>query len=855
MRSALSLTLAYRHVRSAVGRMALSIIAVALGVALVVAIRLMNTAVLQSFLDAVDAVGGRAALTITARDNATFPEDTAKTAAGVRGVKLAVPLVTGVAFPDDDSGELLTVHGVDLGHEADVRLYDQGKGLDDILEDPLVFLNDPRSVILTREFAERRGLSLGQEVPLVTPTGVKPFIVRGLLEPQGVARALGGRLVVMDLYAAQRAFAADGQINQIDLVLDPGKDVSAIRTAVTAALPPGLEVQEPALRKEVVRDGVAAFQSMLTAFGLLAVVAGFVICYSRLGAIFEARTWEVGLLRAGGLRQSVVFRELLKESVLLGVAGAVLGIPLGVLVGRVGLPFLATTTALASNLQVPEAKLGLALPDILLGLALGIGAAVAAAVVPALRMSRIHPVAALTMQGREMPSAVAPLKWRAPAVIGVSIVLLILAQRVSGMRTLGLATTALIVLAGGFLATPFVGYGSRLLKRLWSAWFGAAGRVAAGHLVRQPRRTALTVATLGIGLGSVLMLATLGWSFERSLVASLSRRYTAQLMVMSPFAAGGHSSAPLSSRLVAEIQKIPGVAQAAGEHLRVIRYGEESILIVPYDRSCLLDSRVCHWSLDSGPANAFHAVADGDAVAVSRSFASLNGTRVGDALELETLQGSRMFRVAAITSGVPQSAVLMSRHLYSRLWNDDLVTWIYVAVGEGNDPAAVAAAIARELGHAYRIRVVETRALIDHFAYQARQAFSVQYVMASIALLLVLIGIGDTLAAGVTARTREIGMMRANGLRRSRVVQMVMLEAAGIALLGLLLASAIGLALSVFWVDVQFPAFLGWDLDLHVPLPSALATAGVTLLLCFAGSLLPALRAARLAVPAALRNE
>ena len=192
----------------------------------------------------------------------------------------------------------------------------------------------------------------------MTPTGVKPFIVRGLLEPQGVARALGGRLVVMDLYAAQRAFAADGQINQIDLVLDPGAEVAATRTALTAALPPGLEVQEPALRKEVVRDGVAAFQSMLTAFGLLAVVAGFVICYSRLGAIFEARTWEVGLLRAGGLRRSVVFRELLKESVLLGAAGAALGIPLGVLVARVGLPFLATTTALASNLPVPEAKLG-----------------------------------------------------------------------------------------------------------------------------------------------------------------------------------------------------------------------------------------------------------------------------------------------------------------------------------------------------------------------------------------------------------------------------------------------------------------------------------------------------------------
>src|SRR5262245_8065197 len=835
--------------------MALSIIAVALGVALVVAIRLMNAAVLQSFLDAVDAVGGRAALTITARDNATFPEDTAKTAAGVHGVKLAVPLVTGVAFPDDDSGELLTVHGVDLGHDADVRLYDQGKGLDDILDDPLVFLNDPRSVILTREFAERRGLSLGQEVPLVTPTGVKPFIVRGLLEPQGVARALGGRLVVMDLYAAQRAFAADGQINQIDLVLAPGAEVEATRKALTAALPSGLEVQEPALRKEVVRDGVAAFQSMLTAFGLLAVVAGFVICYSRLGAIFAARTWEVGLLRAGGLRRSVVFRELLKESVLLGLAGAVLGIPLGVLVARVGLPFLATTTALASNLPVPEAKLGLTLPDVLLGLALGIGAAVAAAVVPALRMSRTHPVAALTMRGREMPSAVPPPKWRWPALVGILIGTLLTAQHLSGVRALGLFTTAMIVIGGGLLATPFVGYGSRLLKLFWSSWFGPAGRVASGHLMRNPRRTSLTVATLGIGLGSVLMLATLGWSFERSLVTSLARRYTAQLMVMSPFAAGGHSSAPLSGRLVEEIEKIPGVAVAAGEHLRVVRYRDESILVVPYDASCLLDSRVCHWSLDNGSRDALRPVAEGQAVAVSRSFASLHGTRLGDTLELLTLQGPRNFKVAAVTSGVPQSAVLMSRHLYSQLWNDDLVTWIYVAVAEGSDPTVVAAAIARDLGRTYRLRVVETSALIDHFAGQARQAFSVQYVMASIALLLVLVGIGDTLAAGVTARTREIGMMRANGLRRSVIVQMVMLEAGGIALLGLLLAAAVGLALSVFWVDVQFPAFLGWALDLHLPLPSVLVTAGVTLLLCFVGSLLPALRAARLAVPAALRNE
>src|SRR5262249_5260496 len=187
-----------------------------------------------------------------------------------RGVKLAVPLVSGIAFPDDDSGELLTVHGVDFTHDADVRLYHEGDA-DQILDDPIVFLNDPHSVVLTRQFAESRGLALGQVIRLITPTGVQRFTIRALLEARGLARALGGRLVVMDLYAAQRAFAADGRINQIDLVLDEGVDVDATKTLLASLLPAGLEIREPSMRKDVVRQSVAAFQSMLTAFGLLAV--------------------------------------------------------------------------------------------------------------------------------------------------------------------------------------------------------------------------------------------------------------------------------------------------------------------------------------------------------------------------------------------------------------------------------------------------------------------------------------------------------------------------------------------------------------------------------------------------------
>jgi len=330
----------------------------------------------------------------------------------------------------------------------------------------------------------------------------------------------------------------------------------------------------------------------------------------------------------------------------------------------------------------------------------------------------------------------------------------------------------------------------------------------------------------------------------------------APLLVTSAFPAGGYMFAPISQEVVGELAHVTGVAKVVGEQNRDITYGNGSVRLVAFDPDGFIDRRIADWPIDEGdPDGALRALAKGDAVAVTRGFANLHGTSPGDTIELRTPQGPHTFKVVAVTGGVLESAVVMSRELYAPLWNDRFVSWIDIAIQEGNDPQTVAAAIATNLGRAYRLRVWENAALLEHFASQARQAFSMQYVMAAIALLLVLVGVGDTLAASITARTREIGMMRAVGLPRSAVVRIMLLEGMAIAVLGLLLAGAVGFALGVFWVEVQFPAFLGWGLNLHVPLAFVLATVLITLTLCLAGSLLPSLRAARLPVTVALRTE
>src|SRR5262249_49714411 len=385
------------------------------------------------------------------------------------------------------------------------------------------------------------------------------------------------------------------------------------------------------------------------------------------------------------------------------------------------------------------------------GAVLGVGAAIAAALVPAMRTARTSPVAALTMRGREMSPVVLKPGWHGPAILLLLITGLIVAQRVSGMRAIGLVTTASIVLFGCLLATPLVGYGASWLKVLWARGFGSAGRMAASHLARYPRRTALVTATLGVGLGTVLMLAILGWSFEQSLVSVVGNQMKAQLLVTSTFAGGGYRFAPMSEEVIGELKHVTGVARIAAQQDLETTYGEDTVLVIAFDPEGFLDRRVADWTLDiNDPEGALEAMAKGDAVAVSRSFANLHGTRAGDEIELHTPDGPHAFSVAAITSSVVQSGVLMSRKLYSVLWHDNLVSCIGVVVDAEADAAVVASEIARKLGYRHRIRVWQKSAILDHWAGQARQAFSVQYVMAAIALLLVLVGVSDTLAASVT---------------------------------------------------------------------------------------------------------
>jgi putative ABC transport system permease protein len=433
---------------------------------------------------------------------------------------------------------------------------------------------------------------------------------------------------------------------------------------------------------------------------------------------------------------------------------------------------------------------------------------------------------------------------------------LALLQRRDDSPLLGNLTTLAVALTVCAAAGPLVTETNWVLKRAWRVLFGPAGRFAAWHVRENTRRAAFMVATIGVGLGVVYMFGTLGWSFERTLVERITGRTQADLTITSAYVSGGYQSAPIPERVRQAVRAIPGVAAAAGQQRRDIPHAGATLTVDGFDAECFRDERMCRWTLDAGALpDALGLVASGTGALVTAPLARQLHVHPGDALELSSPTGPQRILVAAITRSDVASVVVISRDRLRTGWKDDMITWLYVVAADPAHVADVQAAIARQLGQSDRL-LIRTRAeFVQYLADQARQAFSLLYIMEAVVFLLVLIGIGDTLATSVLERMRELGMMRAVGLRRRDVVGMVVLEAGGICLLGLVLAVLAGGALGMFWVQVQFPILVGWALELHLPSAFVIVGAALTLALCLAGALLPSLRAAYVTVPMALRAE
>jgi putative ABC transport system permease protein len=366
------------------------------------------------------------------------------------------------------------------------------------------------------------------------------------------------------------------------------------------------------------------------------------------------------------------------------------------------------------------------------------------------------------------------------------------------------------------------------------------------------------VAVVGVGVGSVLWLRVVADSFERSLRESLTGALRADVVASSGHMASAYLPAPVDEAVAADLSTVPGVDAVAAERQIDWEYAGAPITIIASDPARVLDARFGRWPLlGSHWPDVWEAFAEGRAVIIATSLALGQGLRVGDRVTLTTPKGPLELPVAAVSTytASARGTIFMSRDVYKRRWDDTQVTFTFLKTAPDADVGTVRSAISRDLGARYALRAISGQELVDYFTGQVGRAFAALYVLAGIVLVVVLVGMGDTLAAGVLERTREFAMLRSLGIRRRTIRRMIMLEGLVLGALGLVLAIASGLALGALWTEATFPYLLGWVLALRVPYAPIAFTALLVLVVSLLAGLPPAVRAAALEPAAALRFE
>ena len=320
--------LALRHLTERPVRTATTMLGVALGCAVFVAIRTANVEVLRSFEMAVDSVAGRATLMVTAGDLG-FDERVIIPIRAHPDVQSATPVISlGASIAEGPlQGKSLQILGLDLLEAADLKDFrvDAPAQKDQWLEDLL----SPRALFIGAQLAEEWGVTRGDSLDLQVGTMRHELVVVGLVKSTAGVGAVWDRLAVMDIAVAQQAFGLLGRLDRIDIVVEGGRPVEEVAGELRASIPPGLTVSRPSSRNEQVERMIHAFQLNLATLSAVGLLVGLLLIYNTVSYSVVARRREIGILRAIGMSRSGVTALFIGEGAWMGLVGGCLGGGLG----------------------------------------------------------------------------------------------------------------------------------------------------------------------------------------------------------------------------------------------------------------------------------------------------------------------------------------------------------------------------------------------------------------------------------------------------------------------------------------------------------------------------------------------
>lgn len=825
-------------------RTLLTLAGIVIGVAATVAVTLSVQSTREAQRDMFEAVCGRASLEVVAEGLSPFVPDVIASLRTIPSVRAAVPVIQVPAAVLGKSGAVpVMLLGIDPFQDQAARDYSFRQG------QMLARKND---LILSATLAESQGWAIGQQVRIIAAQGLVDKTICGLLEPRGAATFNGGAVGFVPIDNAQADFGMTDRVNAIQLVINPTTNQSNVASAIRGQLPVGLTLQLPDARGALGREAsVSNDQGLATLSTCSLVAGGFVILNAFLMNLGERRR-QLAILRALGATRNQITRLLLTEALVLGSVGTVFGISLGL--------------ALAMGLRQGLGQImHLTLPDphwifetILIAMLLGPGLAIAATFEPARRAGRRAPLEDL-LQKKGLPPAESR-RW--PCYVGLGFIA-VTTMVVCGISqdwfppehaVAFLAPFMALCLVGCVLAIPLILKPlARCAAILVEPLMRPEGGLAIRHLMRHETRTALTAGVLmiavmfGLGFGQSLLnnMSHIRDWFDRVLYADFYVRAS------WPDSTAYVTAVGIPETIAPELRAWDGIARVDQFKYLIGRACGRPVVIMAFSFD---PNRRPPMLLDSGEN---HVVLDrmlhGEVI-VGAALAQRQNLRAGDSISVETPRGPESLRIAGIASEYTGGgmALYLEWKAADKLFDLSTPHTLIITAKAG----AAADLSERLKTYCYDHGLLVQSNAETHEFFEAQIAAFLSFVWGLIGLVFVVasLGIVNTLTMSVLEQTRELGVLRAIGMKRRQLAKMILAQALTLGIISLLPGTLAGMILA-YAMNVTAHHLVGQPVPFLIDYRFVAGSLGAALVITILAAWFPARRAARLPVIQALQYE
>jgi putative ABC transport system permease protein len=831
-------------------RAILTILAVTLGVAVVLAIDLAGGAATGSFRASMETLAGDNDLEIIASGG--VPEAVVGTIATLPYSIRISPRIEDSAVISDTK-QTIPLIGLDLVAEGgSVRsgaISETSWGeASASSENAMRSLQDSSSIWVGASLGKKPG----DQLRLLINDQVHEFTVRGVY-----ADSNGSELaIVMDLAAAQRALNRFGCVDRILLKVPEAPSLEEWQQRIRAALPAGVEIRAQGTGTNENRRMLAAFRWNLQLLSYIALIVGAFLIYNTISVSVVRRRPETGIVRALGASRSAVLGAFIGEAAFFGLAGAALGLPVGRVMASGAVKLMAATV---QSLYVSSrpGSIELSIWSVVLAFVIGVGVAIASAYSPACEASLVSPVEAMARGRREYMTRVHKSRdlWLA-LILGILAAAASRVPAIEGKPVFGYLTAVLLVVASA-LAIP--AFADALISRS-SRWIGkilgVEALLAAQSLSASLRRTSVLVGALSTAIAMMISVGIMVGSFRETVLLWMNDRLPADLYLRPAGEPAPDRHPTVSLELADKLNKLPGVAAVDRLRAYEISYDGMPATLASVDLSALRSEHRSNFFSGRPTEQVLSQIRDVDAIVVSEPFTYKHHVRPGDTITLALGATRPSFRVVDVyyDYGSERGSILMDRQTMLRYLPDPAPSNLAIYVA----PNASVENVREEITQAsagYRVLLASNRDLRAEAIRIFDRTFAITYALEAVAVIVAVMGVAGALLALVIDRRRELGLLRFLGAAAGQVRKQILVEAGLLGLLANFAGLALGFALSLVLIYVINKQSFGWTIRFHWPVAVLLGSISVVYVATLLAGLYPAQVAVRLNPLEAVHEE